>query len=86
MESLFNLLSSVDSLIIKIETVGVSMFQYLKIVSTEKNDNGLTLYTDNEGVIFLHKDDCKLCKNDGKEYVIKTSNGVVITFWNMLDE
>ena len=79
MESLFDLLSSVNSLIIKIETIGISVLQYLNIVSTEKSDDGLTLYTDNEGVIFLHKDDCELCEYDEKRCVVKTYSGVVIT-------
>lgn len=84
MESLFDLLSSVNNIIIKIETTGISILQYFNIVSTERNDDGLTLYTDNEGVIFLHKDDCKLCEYDEKRCVIKTYSGVVIIL-NVLD-
>ena len=84
MESLFDLLSSINNIIIKIETTGISILQYFNIVSTERNDDGLTLYTDNEGVIFLHKDDCGLCEYNEKRCVVKTYSGVVITL-NVLD-
>lgn len=82
MEKLFEMLASVDDLVmINYSVPGFTINQPIKIVRTEKFSDGLLLCLDNEGEIFISSIICELTDSseddESKDYYLKIgSNGV----------
>jgi len=84
MEDFFELLSSTNDLVtIEVETSGFSMTHNFIIVSVREYLDGLELFTNNEGKIFLSRLACELLgtEEDGEtiSYILKSNNGVLLT-------